>query len=418
MSVPRAAIYTRISTDEQTGNYSLPTQEHACRQYCEQRGYDVVGVFVDVFSGALYRERPGLTQLRELVRQGLVDVVVCYAVDRLSRSQTHLFILVEEFSERGCRLEFVTERFEDTAVGRFVLAARSFAAELEREKIVERTIRGTYARVRSGKPKPAVRPPYGYRWVDAEKSRMEPDPDEAPVVRRIFERLANGATIRSVAQELQARGIPTPLRSKMWSTRTIHAIAHNPVYIGKYYGLRTKTVRENGRTMIKRLDPTEWVLLPDVAPPLVDEETWQRVQERLLRNKEDAARNLKYAPDALLRGGFVRCGTCGRSMVVHTARQTMPRYRCCAEVDSRCPAPATVAIDRLDRIVRQWVAEVLSRPEVLVRAAEAMESDPAMQQVDSELSAMQRRKAELERRRQNYLTASARRTTRRCDKSY
>ena len=60
-----------------------------------------------------------LGELRQLLRQGLVDVVVCHAVDRLSRNQNHIGVLFDEVQQAGARLEFVTEKFEDTAVGRF-----------------------------------------------------------------------------------------------------------------------------------------------------------------------------------------------------------------------------------------------------------------------------------------------------------
>ncbi len=405
MSLPRAAIYTRVSSDLQEDNYSLPTQEAACRAYCAEHGYQLAGVFSDVHTGAQYRERPGLSQLRELVRQKAIDVVVCYAVDRLSRNQAHLYILVEEFAEHGCRLEFVTEKFEDTAVGRFILAAKSFAAEIEREKIIERTTRGTHARVRSGKPKPTGRPPYGYRWADEEKTRFEPHPDEAPVVQRIFAMLADGATLRGTANELQAAGIPTPLKCRVWDPKTIQVIARNPAYKGQYYGLRTRTVRVNGRQRVQKLDPSEWVLLPDVAPPLVSEEIWERVQQRLANNKQDASRNLKYAPYALLRGGFVKCGTCGRTMVVRTARSGVPRYACNGEPDHRCPEPATTTVKRLDELVRDWVANTLTKREVLLAAAHLLDDDPALQQIEGEIEALTRRAEELRRRRQNYLDA-------------
>ena len=74
-----------------------------------------------------------------------------YAVDRLSRNQNHIGVLFDEVERAGARLEIITEKFEDTAMGRFILAARAFLAEVEREKISERTMRGKAERARSGK---------------------------------------------------------------------------------------------------------------------------------------------------------------------------------------------------------------------------------------------------------------------------
>ena len=90
-------------------------------------------------------------------------MIVAYAVDRLSRSQNHIGILFDEFETSGVTLAFVTERFEDTAGGRFILAARAFIAEVEREKIAERTMRGKEERARSGRiPQATGRGMYGY----------------------------------------------------------------------------------------------------------------------------------------------------------------------------------------------------------------------------------------------------------------
>ena len=82
--------------------------------------------------------------------------------DRLSRNQNHIGVLFDDADQFSVRLEFVTEKFADTVVGRFILAARAFVAEVEREKIVERTQRGKAQRARSGKlPQATGRGIYG-----------------------------------------------------------------------------------------------------------------------------------------------------------------------------------------------------------------------------------------------------------------
>ena len=128
----RVAIYTRVSSpgQEEDGT-SLDTQLERCRLYAEQNGYQVVGVYSEVFTGTEYRDRKELSALREVVRSKSADVVLAYAIDRLSRNQAHVYILADEFGDHGARLEFVTESFEDSAVGRFIRSAKAFAAEVE-----------------------------------------------------------------------------------------------------------------------------------------------------------------------------------------------------------------------------------------------------------------------------------------------
>src|SRR6266511_3278084 len=191
----RAAIYTRVSSVEQEEEgTSLDTQEAACRRFAAERGCLVEDGYVyrEVFSGTVLRERPRLSVLREAVRPRGITAVICYALDRLSRNQAHIYILAEEFEEAGATLQFVTESFEDSAVGRFIRSAKAFAAEVEHEKIKERTVRGRVARAQSGKLIPGWKALYGYRWADEAKGRYVPAEPEATVVRRIFAASAQG----------------------------------------------------------------------------------------------------------------------------------------------------------------------------------------------------------------------------------
>jgi site-specific DNA recombinase len=84
--------------------------------------------------------------------------LLCYALDRLSRSQVDTAILVDCIESAGASLALVTEDFEKSATGTFLRGVKAFAAELEREKIAERTQRGRHARVTSGKPLVSPKP--------------------------------------------------------------------------------------------------------------------------------------------------------------------------------------------------------------------------------------------------------------------
>src|SRR5215216_756004 len=110
----RAAICVRVSTAKQEDGTSLQTQEAECRAYAVEHGYEVVATFSDVYSGEDVFNRPGMTELRDLLRARSVDVVIGYALDRVSRNQTHQGLSLSE-SEHACaRLEAVTEKLEDT----------------------------------------------------------------------------------------------------------------------------------------------------------------------------------------------------------------------------------------------------------------------------------------------------------------
>src|SRR5262249_52803474 len=152
-------------------------------------GWQVVERIRDTASGFTL-DRPGMDRLRQMLRQSQVNVIVAYAVDRLSRNQNHIGVLFDEVQTAGPRLEIVTEKFEDTAIGRFILAARAFSAEVEREKILERTTRGKTERANAGRmPQGTGKGCYGYLY-NARTGRREIDLVQGAAVQRIFQRYA------------------------------------------------------------------------------------------------------------------------------------------------------------------------------------------------------------------------------------
>src|ERR687898_775879 len=150
-------IYCRVSSTGQEDGYSLSTQEASCRTYATAHGLTVASVAREVWSGS-DRHRPQLDALLDRLTPG--DVVLAYALDRLSRSQVDTAILIDRIEGAGASLALVTEDFEKSATGTFLRNAKAFVAELEREKIAERTQRGRRARVASGKPLVGRKAPY------------------------------------------------------------------------------------------------------------------------------------------------------------------------------------------------------------------------------------------------------------------
>jgi site-specific DNA recombinase len=97
----RAAIYVRVSSAAQEDNYSLRTQESACRDLAAARGWDVADVYSDMHTRVELWERPQLSALREAVRQRAVDAVICNAIDRLSGDPVHLGVILSEADHAG-----------------------------------------------------------------------------------------------------------------------------------------------------------------------------------------------------------------------------------------------------------------------------------------------------------------------------
>ena len=401
-------IYCRVSTgaQEQDGT-SLETQERSCREYAAQQGWLVSGVLRDTASG-FNLDRPALTALRDSVRVGNVDIVLAHALDRLSRKQTHVAILVEECADHGAVLDFVTENFEDTATGQLLRSVQAFAAELEREKIMERTGRGKEARARSGRiPQGTGIGCFGYRYSSASGQRVI-EPTQAAVVRRIFDRYLETRSFSAVAAELNADGIPAFAGGRFYPL-TIRRILTNSSYVGQFIYRKTRRVASrnaSGRKVSQVVErPTdEWLPIDGASPAIVDEVVWNRVQaviddpERVKRGA--AKRNYELR-------GRARCARCGAPMVGQTVRgrgKAYAYYRCRHAYDRNtgrtCDA-RYVRCDSLEPAIWAELERVLTAPELVLSELRAAQkgngSKEAAEQAGQELDHLKAREARLMR---------------------
>jgi site-specific DNA recombinase len=388
---------------------SLETQEERCRSYAAEHGLtvDPRHVYRDVFSGAVLHERPQLRELRQAARGHAFDVVVSYAVDRLSRNQAHLYIVAEELETAGVRVEFVTESFEDSAVGKFIRSAKSFAAEVEREKFIERSVRGKRARVGAGKLLHGKTPLYGYDWTDGSKARYIVNPATAPVVRRIFEASMSGLPLRASAKALTDDGIPTSRGAAVWDPVVVRNMLRNSAYAGEAYAFRVQQTKVAGTNRMRSVERPrdEWVPLPEgTIPAIVDRGVFGAVQDRLRRNLEQSPRRLRDPEAYLLRGGYARCGYCGNAMsAVKGGRRNAGRlYRCTRRSRSEglCTAHGILA-SMLDDAVWSRVAALFTQPDVISRELERLQqNDPTVAEAESierAIAGVQRKAANLAR---------------------
>ncbi len=394
-----ALIYTRVSSDQQElDGTSLDTQQRACLAYCEEHGYAVAGVYSDTYTGAQYRERPGLTALRQVlasVSSG-PDVVLCYALDRLSRNQAHVAILVEEIIDAGARLELVTEEFEDSAVGRFILSAKAFVAEVEREKIAERTNRGRRARAEQGKYIPGPKPKYGYLWRD-DNTALAVNAAEAPIVRRIYREFNAGASLRAIARGLMDDNVPSPTGRPTWGPSTVRLILHDPAYAGEALAFRWQghpLQRRNGSGPKTRMlpDAPDPIQLPDgVVPALVSAAQGRAARRRLAANVREATRNNPRPQDSLLRAGFIGCVVCGRNLVVNNQSN---QYVCVGGGHRMGIKRSALDADVWERV--RWFIE---QPRVLssLLAESTTDDDGDLVAVTQQLAGLDRQRANLAR---------------------
>jgi len=393
----RAAIYVRVSTAKQEDGTSLQTQEAECRAYAADHGYEVVAAFSDVYTGEDVFNRPGMTELRDLLRIHGVDIVLGHALDRVSRNQTHQGLILSEIEHAGARLELVTEKLEDTPEGRLLLSVRGFVAEVERLKISERTNRGRRKRAQDGKMMPGPRPLYGYRWRDPERGALEPNPETAPIIQRIFRELADGKSMRQVTKDLTQEGVPTATGGSHWDISSLHYLLRQETYIGRASSFRTK--RQKGRDG-KYRDPASGadhqIALPEgTSPALITPDLFAAVQARLARNKAEATRNSADPEGALLRSGYAICGYCGTNLVAARHHPTGLRHYCCRSRAGERNSHRAFGMlaPKLDPLIWDWVKERVSDPGIIRAELERQRQENPH---GGELAAVNRRLAGIE----------------------
>ena len=312
------------------------------------------------------------------MRDGECEVVLAYALDRLSRNQNHIGVLFDEAETAGVRLEFATEDFEDTATGKFIIAARGFVAEVEREQISERTMRGKTERARSGRlPQGTGAGCYGYIYV-RETGLREVNPAQAAIVQRIFEEFVSGKAVNRVTTELNADGIPT-LTGKKWYPVTVHRIIRNETYTGRTVYRRTKVEmirRPGGRGRKRRVierDPSEQIEIEGATPRIVSPELFARAQARL----DDPERRALRAPSReYALGGRLRCRHCGAGMVGQSVQRGRYLYYRCSRLydpdeEKRC-ASRQVRTEVLEPAVLGAIEDVLANAPLAVAMAERL----------------------------------------------
>ena len=271
--IRRCAIYTRKSTEEglEQDFNSLHAQREACEAFIKSQageGWRLIKTAYDDggFSGGTM-ERPALQRLLADIRAGLIDVVVVYKVDRLTRSLADFAKMVELFDAQGVSFVAVTQQFNTTtSMGRLTLNVLLSFAQFEREVIGERIRDKIAASKRKGMWMGGGLP-VGYEVHDR---KLVVNQSQAQTVRQIFERYLELGSVRLLKRDLDQRGIVSAVKvskngkqrgGKPFSRGALYHLLSNPIYLGE---IRHKNERHPGQ-----------------HEAIVSRELWERVQERL-----------------------------------------------------------------------------------------------------------------------------------------
>jgi len=352
------AIYTRKSSEEglEQDFNSLHAQREACEAFVlsqKSLGWTLIPTAYDDggFSGGNV-ERPALRRLIQDIEAGKVNVIVVYKVDRLTRSLADFAKLVDLFDAKGVSFVSVTQQFNTTtSMGRLTLNVLLSFAQFEREVTGERIRDKIAASKRKGLWMGGI-VPVGYR---AKGRTLEPDEEQAPRVRAIYELYLQLSSVTELGEVLLSRGWLTPQRAhkragfggnKPFSRGHLYRILSNPVYIGQMV--------HKGQSH------------PGQHPPIIAQSLWDAVQARLEAQRHGHKSQSHAANPSLLSGKLF--DETGRRLIPSHARKGNKRYRYYVTQADAPGAPLRLPANEIEQLVIQAVVSWASDPKQILDA--------------------------------------------------
>lgn len=321
--VQRAALYIRVSTEEQAMHgLSLTAQRDTLTQYAQANGLKVVGVYADegITARKKYRNRTAFMRMLEDVQAGLIDIILFIKLDRWFRSVADFYEVQRILDDHHVDWIATEENYDTTtANGRLHLNIKLSIAQDESDRTSERIKFVFDNKVKRGEVV-SGKIPLGYK---IENKRMAVDSETAPIAQDIFRQYTVIRSVRALREYvMNTYGL-------VYSHAGIRALLDNERYIGRAHGQ------------------------DDFCPPLIAPEQFQQVQDLLAQR---AQRNLARSDRVYLFTGLVRCAECGNSLSAHVVGQKYVYYRCTRyEKLHLCPHKKRTS----ELVLEQWLIDNL-----------------------------------------------------------
>ena len=353
-----AVIYARYSTDSQREE-SIEGQIRECTAYAEKNGFTVVKHYIDRAVSAKTDNRPQFQQMIKDSERGIFDVIIVWKLDRFARNRYDSARYKTQLKRNGVKLVSATEVISAGPEGIILESVLEGYAEYYSADLSEKVVRGMTENALKGIYNGGTIP-FGY-MID-ETRHYQPDPLLAPYVEQTFQKYADGATMTDLRDWLKAHNIKNSMGGEM-SYNTIQRMLSNRRYIGE---LRLRDVVQ-----------------PNAIPALVSEDLFNKVQEKLAKNKKAPARH--KAEESYLLTTKLYCGKCGALMfgesgVSHTGKM-YTYYKCAAAKKKKtCDKKA---------VRKQWLEDL-----VVNETMKLVEDDASMNAIIAKVMELQARIAE------------------------
>ena len=297
---PRAIIYTRVSSEKQIDNTSLKQQEEICRDYCLLNDYEIVKIFVEKGESAKYLDR---TELQKALlfcgtKKNAVDFFLVYKFDRFSRDVKNHITIKAILSKYNVSLISATEKVEDTPAGRFLETVLAGSAQFENELRTERAVNGMKGKLSKGYW--IYQAPFGYlkdMTSNQKPKPIIPHPEYFKPLQKAWQMYATGKfAMREIMEFLNREGVRTATGREI-GERALSKFFRRQFYKGTIYS-DSFGISVNG-----------------LHEPMIDEVTFQKVQDILRVNEERVDRTGKLdTNEDFLLSKILYCNSCGHML--------------------------------------------------------------------------------------------------------
>lgn len=293
----KVAAYARVSTeqDEQQSSYEAQVDFYT-RHIQANPDWEFVGVFADRgITGTNTKNRDEFNKMIHLAMAGGIDLILTKSISRFARNTVDTLQTVRDLKAAGVEVRFEKENLHTfDPKCEMMLTIMSSLAQEESRSISENVRWGQQQSMRKGKIHLAYAHFLGYR--KGADGRPEIVEEEARIVRMIYDLFLSGMTIRHIAEHLTNKGIPTPTGKSKWSVSTVQNILTNEKYKGEALLQKTYTEDYLNKRVRKNRGEVKQYLVEHSHEPIIDPDTFDRVQELLAKRRPYRARLRDNSP--------------------------------------------------------------------------------------------------------------------------
>jgi DNA invertase Pin-like site-specific DNA recombinase len=297
----KGVIYARYSSDRQN-EQSIAGQVDVCKEWAKNNDIDIIEIYHDEALSGKTDKRPDFQRMIRDAKNKKFDYIIVYKLDRFARNRYDSAIYKAQLKKYDIRILSAMENIADGPEGIILESVLEGMAEYYSANLAQNVLRGMHQRAELGKYLGGT-VPLGYK-IDKDKNYIL-DENTAVIVKRIFDMYAKGDTIKEICQALNASGLKSS-KGKKFTYSSLHSILTNAKYIGSYEYMG--------------------ITVDGVIPRIIDDSTFDTVQQRIKRNKMAPA-SAKSSVDFYLTGKLF-CGKCGSNMTGDsgTSRTGTPHY--------------------------------------------------------------------------------------------